>query len=178
MIDGVKLCWTIEVHPDGTEVHETSATNVVQPLSIIQDRLLRGDLWAWCRVVVRCWPVGYPEVCGVDHLPCASYKSEEDFATKSPFYIEMRMNALRDLDAKLIGLKGLELDLPKFVPYVGQAVYLSALPHDERYKLTIIDPSKLTDQPPEGHVMVQGVREYFPSALFSVPLSELRHTFP
>lgn len=64
----------------------------------LQDRLRRGDLWAWCTVVVKATWEGH---VGEDTLGCCSYDHERDFVRNSGYYEDMKQRAVDDLNEQL-----------------------------------------------------------------------------
>lgn len=62
------------------------------------DRLNRGDLWAWCTVVVTAKWKGWK---GVDTLGGCSYESEADFRQDDGYFGDMKARALEDLNKSL-----------------------------------------------------------------------------
>ena len=61
----------------------------------LQARLDRGDLWAWCVVVVTA---RWGALEGTTALGCCSYDDEEDFKKDSGNYEQMKDDALADLN--------------------------------------------------------------------------------
>ena len=59
-------------------------------------RLDRGDLWAWCHVVVTARWNGY---VGEAHLGGCSYADEESFRHPGGYYPQMQAEALAALNA-------------------------------------------------------------------------------
>jgi len=60
-------------------------------------RLDRGDLWAWCIVIVVA---KYGDISGMDHLGCCSYKDENEFR-ECGYYNDMCDRALEDLNKRI-----------------------------------------------------------------------------
>lgn len=61
----------------------------------ILERLSRGDVWAWCTVVIECTC----DKCGAtgrDSLGCCSYADEKDFS-QSGYYADMCDAALAEM---------------------------------------------------------------------------------
>lgn len=64
----------------------------------ILERLERGDVWAWCCVVVRaCWK-GH---AGLASLGACCYADEADFKAEGGYYAQLCTEALEDLNAGL-----------------------------------------------------------------------------
>lgn len=64
----------------------------------IEDRLNRGDVWAWASVKVTASWRGYK---GVDYLGACSYKDEADFKQDCGYYSDMKDRALEDLNESI-----------------------------------------------------------------------------
>lgn len=69
-------------------------------LDEIEQRLRRGDLWAFCSVCVKAiWidPETDLEFEGTDYLGGCSYADEEDFKQPGGYYQQMQKEAFNDL---------------------------------------------------------------------------------
>ncbi len=68
----------------------------------LNDRLDRGDVWAWAFVIVVArWNCPEGPLEGVASLGCCSYKDEAEFRADA-YFSDMCDMALDDLDAKLL----------------------------------------------------------------------------
>lgn len=75
------------------------------PIEEIQNRLRKGDLWAWCCVKVTAW---YAGIEGADFLGGCSYEDETDFK-QGGYWEDMRIEALGELHVELMEIdKALE----------------------------------------------------------------------
>jgi hypothetical protein len=64
----------------------------------ILDRLRRGDLWAWCTVVVTA---RWKDWKGVNSLGGCSYESEADFRKDDGYFGDLKDRALDDLNESI-----------------------------------------------------------------------------
>lgn len=64
----------------------------------IMEDLDRGNVWAWCTVVVSANWNGYE---GKAYLGCCSYKSRDDFIANSGYYEQMKDEALAELQREV-----------------------------------------------------------------------------
>lgn len=63
--------------------------------SEIEQRLNRGDLWAWCCAVIE---VSFGPFKEVATLGCCSYDNEEDFRNNSGYFDDMMKEAIEQLN--------------------------------------------------------------------------------
>lgn len=64
----------------------------------LNDRLRRGDQWAWCSVKVTA---RWKDWKGVDYLGGCSYEDEADFKKDDGYYGDMKARALEDLNKSI-----------------------------------------------------------------------------
>ena len=69
-------------------------------LSEINERLERGDVWAWAHVTVR---VTFGELTGEASLGGCSYKDEADFRQSGGYFDDLVVEAIADLCSKVEG---------------------------------------------------------------------------
>lgn len=64
----------------------------------IAEQLDAGNLWAWCQVIVKaCWE----EFEGIATLGGCSYQSEREFCQPGGYYVDLRKEALADLNDRI-----------------------------------------------------------------------------
>jgi hypothetical protein len=64
----------------------------------ILSELNSGNPWAWCQIVVKA---SLGEFEGHAYLGGCSYKSKEDFIQANDYYLDMKDEALEELDKKI-----------------------------------------------------------------------------
>lgn len=69
-------------------------------VAAINERLERGDLWAWCYVKVTARREGSQFVGKSSGLGCCSYDDESDFRAGGGYFDDMQAEALRDLESQ------------------------------------------------------------------------------
>lgn len=89
----------IPVEGNASAIDDATDAEIVKD---IYDQLERGNQWAWCTVKVTA---KWREFEGTDYLGGCSYKSEKDFTQPGGYYDDMKLEALADLNAKLIQIE-------------------------------------------------------------------------
>jgi len=90
-IDVVEETWTT--------LKETFPCTSEEDLKDLSQRLKRGDLWAFCTVLVSVIsPNGFE---GIQTLGCCSYKNMQDFIENSGYYEDMVKEAFENLCTNL-----------------------------------------------------------------------------
>ena len=97
-----EITYTLDIEPEGSLIRGSfdsgDAEADEQLAQELEERLNRGDLWAWCtvRVTARCVYQGVTFE-GHDYLGGCSYAGEQDFKHPEGYYPGMCNEARADL---------------------------------------------------------------------------------
>ena len=99
-----KLVWSVEPFLETMPVEMSAEGEEGEPANAsrqaIDNRLAMGDIWAWCRVRVRCCLPGCLYLPGEATVRCGTFPSQEEFMAGDT-YQALREAALSDLERKI-----------------------------------------------------------------------------
>ena len=88
----------------------------------IRDQLERGNDWAWCQVTVTA---SWNGLEGHAYLGGCSYRSHEEFCLEGGYYLDLKAEALADLNSEIERLRTLITELELEIEIVDQPILIN-----------------------------------------------------